>query len=1121
MTFASLVLSIGAWAQNVKVSGTVTDKAGEPLAGVYVLLQGTNQGTSTDVDGKYTLSVPGNGTLVFTLIGMQNSVVSVNNRSTVNVVMEEDMLLINDVVVVGFGSQKKENLTGAVAAVNLDEALSSRPIPDVSRGLQGAVPGLTIRVGSGEVGADANIRIRGQVGSYKGSSAPLILLDNVEIPTIQMVNPEDIESISILKDAASASIYGAKAAFGVVLITSKKGAKTESVTVNYSGNIAFNSMSKKYEMADVEALHYTVEAAERVGTYTPTGAFWLIDRAGYNAAVAWKQKYGDLDPDSPMTYGRDWYVDGSNRKIGVRTYNPYDYGIDDAAFAHSHNLSVSGKKGKTTFNTSFGYVDQNGLMSTAKEDDFRRWNANVRVSTEVNNWLTVRAGLMYSKHQKRWAYASSSTGADIWYYLYRWGPTYPLVSTDEHGNRLRNFANEAENANTAHNTYSYTSVTGGLTITPLEHWNIDFDYTYAVRDETAWRPGTKHTGGDTWAAPVAVSGATANNEWAEYNKMGTTIPAYQLNNYTYASSVGSYDHVYRSAYTSNRQTYILKTTYDLNINDAHMFNFMLGMQAVDYVNEGNWSRRYNLLDITNPQFSLATGDQFVGGGHSWESQFGVFGRINYAYKDRYLAEVNLRYDGSSKFPTDLKWRWFPSFSLGWVLTEEPWMKGAENVLSFFKLRGSWGTIGDQTVPSNLYIPTMTQGTNNYWIENGNKTVYYNTPAAVASGITWQDITTLDIGFDARLFRSLGISFDWYKRETENMIVPAEGIGYGFGAAAPQGNFGSLTTKGWELSLDYGHMFKNGLSISVNASIGDAKTTIDKYGTGRLVNNWYNGKTYGEIWGYKVDRLFQKDDFVYDNNGNLITVQSKDGYNVYKFSDPNMATQGYLNSGSLIFGPGDVKYKDLNGDGVIDKGLGTVEDPGDMTVIGNSTPRYEYSFGVNLDYKGFDLSLFFQGIGKRQIWGGSSLTLPGFNSGDGSMANTFSDFWYETLDGNGNVVDANYDAFYPRAANAGNSNVFNIQPNDRYLLNMAYLRLKNITFGYTLPEKISRKAYMQKLRVYVSLENFFTFDHLNGLPIDPEEIAGSSYFAATDYNANRAGVGTPTMKTASVGLQITF
>ena len=1130
MTLVAAAFSVSAWAQNISVTGTVTDVNGEPIIGAYVVQQGTQNGTATDIDGKYQISVPSNGTLVFTLVGMKDAVVPVNGKAVVNVTMQEDAEMLDDVVVIGFGTQKKENLTGSVASVNVSKALESRPIADVGRGLQGMTPGLNIQQGSAEVGSESIIRIRGQVGSAQGSASPLILLDNVEIPSIQMVNPDDIESISVLKDAASAAIYGAKAAFGVILITSKKGAKTESVSVNYSGNISFQNMAEKYEMGGVEGLHYTVEAAERVGTYTPTGAFWLIDRAGYEAAKAWKKKYANLDPNSPLTYGRDFYVDGSGRKIGVRTYDPYEYLIRDNAPTMSHNLSVAGKTGNTNYNISLGYLDQSGMMKTTDYDKFSRYNANVRLSTKVNDWVTVRAGLMFSKTEKNWAYATNSTTADVWYYLYRWGSTYPLVAKDENGSYLYNATAETSQANKASKINKYTSVNAGVTVTPLKNWNIDFDYTFANNEVVNLYPGIRYTGAHIWySTSLDPNGTMIDNEWNDYNLLGSQIPKRYFAPYEYTSSTATLNSIYRDAYTSERQTFNAKTTYDLTLKENHKFNFMLGLQAVDYENEGHWARKYGLLDINNPQFDLATEGRAsgYGGGASWESQLGFFGRINYSFKDKYLFEANLRYDATSKFPTDLQWQWFPSFSAGWRVTEEPWMEGVKGVLSSLKVRGSWGSIGDQSVSSSLYIPTMSQGTSS-WIHNGTKDIYFGTPGAVASDITWQEIQTLGFGLDAKLFNKIGITFDWFERKTKNMIVGAEGLGIGFGTTAPKGNYGDLSTRGWELSLDYGHVFESGLTLNVTAGVADAVTTIDKYGSATGINGWYNGKTYGEIWGYKVDRLFQKSDFVYNADGTLKVVAANDpsnpegyAYKHYEFADPNTPLQGYLNSGSLIFGPGDVKFKDLNGDGVINDGSNSINNHGDKTVIGNTTPRYEYNFRVDLTYKGFDFSAFFQGVGQRDMWGSSSLTIPGFNSGDGAMAGTFAnDFWYETIV-DGQVVDANYDAFYPRAANCGNSPKFNMVTNDRYLLDMSYLRLKNVTLGYSLPEKLINKVKIQKLRVYVSLENFLTFDNLNGLPIDVEEVIGYSSFNSSNYNSGRAGLGTPAFKSASFGVQLTF
>ena len=1054
-----------------------------------------------------------------------------------NVVLADDAELLTETVVVGYGAQKKVNLTGAVASVDVSKALESRPIPDVGRGLQGSTPGLNVRIGSTEVGSDAIIRIRGQVGSYNGSAAPLILLDNVEIPSLNLINPDDVESVSVLKDAASASIYGAKAAFGVILITSKKGAKEkETVKVTYSGNLSFQNIVNTTGIADVDALHYTVEAAERVGTFTPVGAFWLIDRAGYNAAVAWKNKYGStLDPYDPMTYGRDWYVNGSGAKIGVRTYDPYTYVVRKNAPTHTHNISVAGSKGNTTFNIGLGYLDQSGMMKTTDYDYYKRYNANVRVATQINKWVNVHAGLMYTNSIKSWAFATNSTTADVWYYLYRWGPTYPLVPTDEYGNNVRTMAYETATANQAKITKSYVSANVGTTITPVKDWNINIDYTYANNNSQEINPGITYWAGNTWTAAVNVPGGKmVNNEWASINGLGSTLVAKQLQVGSYTST---YDSIYDDSYTSMRQTWNVTSDYALNIANAHRFNFLVGMNAVDYRDKGVWAKRMGLLNINNPQFALATGTQTNNGSASWSSTLGFFGRINYNYKDRYLLEANLRYDGTSKFPKQLKWQWFPSFSAGWRVTEEPWMQGAKDVLSNMKLRASWGSIGDQSVASSLYIPTM-GAIDDYWIHSGARDYSFATPGLVASDITWQRIETLDFGVDLTLFHALDITFDWFRRTTKNMIVGMEGLNYNIGAYAPQGNYGQLHTDGWELGINYGHMFDNGFSLNVSASLADAVTTIDKYGTAQGISGWYNGKTYGEIWGYRVDRIFQNDDFKWVD-GALVRGTDKYG-NINVFADgKNYATQGKVTSGSLISGPGDFKYKDIDGNGVIDNGdqlIGVYNEEndknhperwgmprhGDLEVIGNTTPRYEYSFRIDAAWKGFDLSVFFQGIGKRDMWGASSLSLPGFNTSDGSMAQAFAgDFWYETKE-NGKVVDANYDARYPRAANTSNGGaILNTVVNDNLLLNMAYLRLKNVTFGYSLPVNLLRKVNIDKCRFYVSLENYLTFDHLNGLPLDVEEIAGYSILNSSNYNSSRTGLGAPAFKSASIGLQLTF
>jgi TonB-linked SusC/RagA family outer membrane protein len=486
-------------------------------------------------------------------------------------------------------------------------------------------------------------------------------------------------------------------------------------------------------------------------------------------------------------------------------------------------------------------------------------------------------------------------------------------------------------------------------------------------------------------------------------------------------------------------------------------------------------------------------------------------------------EANLRYDGTSKFPTKLQWRWFPSFSAGWRVNEESWMDWSKPVLSALKLRGSWGIIGDQSVSSSLYIPTMS-GSQGTWLISGAKLYQFGSPAAVSASVTWQDITVLDFGIDSRFLNSsLGLSFDWFQRDTKNMIVPEEGLPTTFGTGAPQSNFGSLSTKGVELQIDYNHQFKNGLGINLVATFSDAVTKITKYGSTNSIDNYYVGRTYGEIWGYETDRLYQKEDFAYDATNKLIKVQVTDPhgvvYTVNQLSDATAPTQGKLQGGNFYFGPGDVKFKDLNKDGVIDAGSRLIKDAdgnpdyGDLKIIGNSTPRLMYGFRTDLNFKGIDLSVFIQGVGKRDVWGDGFLAIPGYYSANGAMPQAFAgDFWRTDRT----------NAFYPAPYDLGGyNNILNLVPQTRYLLNMAYLRLKNITVGYSLPVNLLRKVYVSRLRVYAALENFLTFDHLGTLPIDPEEIEGYSMWNTSNYNAGRSGVGVPTFKSASVGIQLNF
>lgn len=1120
------------------ITGKVTGVDG-PIGGATVAVVGSTVSTMTDINGNYSINAPVGSTLRFTYIGYQAKDVTVSSN-TVSVILSVEDHSLDAVVVVGYGTQRKGNLTGAVSSINVKENLEGRPIADVGRGIQGTTPGLTVTIPSGEVGSDPKIKIRGAIASVQGNGNPLILMDNVEIPSIQYVNPDDVESITVLKDAASASIYGAKAAFGVVLITTKTGAKGDKIDFNYSNNIAFQNPFKRYEMAGLNGMKYTLDAMERVGGVI-SGSFYYVTKDSYQKAVEWEEKYGStIGKNDPTVYGRDWIVNPTNatQKLGLRTYDPYDYMVREWAPTITNNASINGNTGKTRFTASFGHITQSGMLKPGNSDKFNRLNAGLRLSTELNKFITLRAGAMFSQRNKTYPYVTNSTTADMWYYMYRWGTQYPM-GNDENGNKIRSPYSEFESANEASMKRNYINMNAGATFKIKSNWKVDVDYNFTNEDYKWLRPGTRFTAANSWAAPAARKDANGNAVYV--NNEGAVVaagspgamPAYDLINHEYVSVGANPDHIYARSANDYKHTLNAFTTYDLNVNNDHDFKFILGTNLVTDNGSYHWTQRTALLDITNPQFDLATGTITGSGGESWGAQLGYFGRVNYAFKNKYLVEANLRYDGSSNFPSDLKWRWFPSFSAGWVASEESFMEWAKPALSHLKFRGSWGTIGNQAVGADLYVPNMSAGESN-WVVNGNKVVSVGSPALRVKNVFWEDLVTTNFGMDARFLNNkLGLVVDVYDRTTKNMFTGSEGTTWTLGGAAPLGNFAELQTRGYEIAVDFNHRFENGLGINLRANFDDAKSRFYDYTSSRLMTANYDGRVFGDIWGYETDRLFQYDDFVLDANGKAQIVKltpemtkyytNGNGQTYLQKAGPNGEKPVYQarleNSDTFNFGPGDVKFKDLNGDGEIDNGDGTIDNPGDMKIIGNSTPRFNYGFRIGADYKGFDFSMFFQGVGKRELWGNGALAIAGFNSADGSTPEAIaSNYW----------TPERTDAFYPAAFNNANGNTTNnMQMQSRYLLDMSYLRIKNITLGYSLPKTILAPAKINNLRVYVALENFFTWDKLNGLPIDPETAAGvggESIFTdgtTTIYNAGRTGVGTPSFKSASFGIQLNF
>jgi len=1064
------------FAQKRTLTGTVRDNAtGELLVGVTIVEKGTSNGTITDASGNFKISIAPESSLSVSFIGMKSKEVKPGTVSNITIDLESDISQVEEVVVVGYGTQKKANLTGSVSTVDVQKTLKSRPITDVGRGLQGSTPGLIVTTTTGAIGAAPSITIRGVTGSLNSSATPLILLDNVPIPDLNYINPDDIESISVLKDAASTAIYGARAAFGVVLITSKTGKRDETVRVTYSNNFAWATPANLPEMAPawqsglayLTAARHNNPSAQYVGT---------IGGLRYNDDIiakmkTWSETYGKGEGLSrEMERGRDFEM-----FVGyMEAYRDWD--IANLFFSkwtpqQNQNFSVSGGSKSTSYNISLGYLDQTGIFK-AKPDQYSRYNVNANINSDVNKWLTVRLRTQLSKTDFQTPFSLSGGTYTPLFTLYRWQPSY-LYGTYK-GLPFRNPVNEYEQAKYQTKDIWYNRYSMGATLKPIKGLSVDFDYTYITKQE-----GNNTTGGIPYALDIYTAPNAAN----------VADPTTMYKAYT-----TSYDYV--SADDARTEGYVMNSTisYEKTIKE-HSFKIMAGTNIESSEYRYHWSQRKGVLDYTHPEIALSTGDQFVDGDHSKSAIAGFFGRFNYAFKDRYLVELNGRYDGTSKFFGDNQWGFFPSVSVGYRITEEPFMKSLKPYLTSLKPRASWGRVGNQDVPSGQFLSNIGVGSSS-WLIGNKRTSYAGVPSTLNPVLTWETVQTLDFGADARLFNDkMGVNFDWFQRKTLNMLGAGQVVPSSFGGSSPMVNYGELTTNGFEIAIDYNHTFKNNLHILLSASLSDYNTKITKFASASDPNvyNNYEGKTIGEIWGYTTDRLFQVSDFDLNTTTNKYVLKA------------DLPSQTLLESSGFTFAPGDVKYVDMNGDSKIGYGINTLSDHGDLSVIGNSQPRYLYGLRVNADWKGFDVDVFFQGVGSRKYWATGNTAIPGWDASEAWYAHQM-DYW--TTD--------NTTAYYPRPSNLGQGgSLYNFQTQTKYLLNMAYCRLKNVTLGYSLSPKIAKKVYVQKFRVYVSGENLFEVDGLGNVPLDPETGLQST------ADSRMFGRGYPYRRTFSFGVQLTF
>ncbi|GHV03780.1 SusC/RagA family TonB-linked outer membrane protein [Bacteroidia bacterium] len=1058
-----------------QIKGTVVDAAGgEPLIGVSVVVKGSSGGTITDLDGGFGIDVPAGAVLLFSYVGYNTQEVSVGTQTQIRVVLKENSELIDEVVIVGFGTQKKVNLTGSVGLATAKD-LEARPVANVTQALQGLVPGLFITTNTGEIDKNMSINIRGTgtIGD-DSSGSPLILIDGME-GDMNTVNPQDIENVSVLKDAAASSIYGSRAPFGVILITTKKGSQGKA-NVNYNNSFRFSS---------------PINMPKQMDSYT----FANYVNAGY-ANAGW----GTFFSDETMKRMLEFQASGGSNRGGLLddgnlwgkpAGDPFSTGyanVDwykeiykDNNFSQEHNLSLSGGSEKLNYYASLGYLNQSGALRHGS-DGLDRYNATAKINAELASWIDFSYSLRFSRTDN---YRPSHFNGGLYEKIGR--QTWPnLAVYDENGYYHNGNADTPamqlalggkRNVQSDNLTHQAAFV-----LEPIKNWLTHFEFNYNI-----YNSGVKET----------------DLPYYNHDVAGNTLIG------TGSSSL------YQENKKENHMNLNIFSEYTHTFNAIHNVKVMGGFQADEMRQSFFSGKKYGLLLPDLPEFDLSNnlgGDgkeripELVGYSNQWATA-GFFGRINYDYDGKYLAEVNLRYDGTSRFRRGARWALYPSVSLGWNIAREGFWKSLQETIGTLKLRGSYGELGNQN--TNAWYPTyrtMTLGSGNGdWLQNGVKPNTARIGDLVSTILTWETVRSWNVGLDFGLLNNrLKGSFDVFTRYTDNMVGPAPELPNILGISPPKTNNVDLKTSGWELEIGWNDRLKNGFGYGAKFLLSDAKTVIARYPSNTTNSIWtyVAGREIGEIWGYETVGIAKS--------------QAE--------MDAHLSTVGGQPFGSE-WGAGDIMYKDLDGVAGITEGGGTIEDHGDLKVIGNNTPRYQFGFDFNADYKGFDVRAFFQGVMKRDymhsqysnlFWG--AVESEWWSAG----LKEHADYFRAEATGLNGEIPANLDSYYPRALFGWSSNGpgKNHKAQTRYLQDASYIRLKNLQIGYTLPSLLTRQIGISKARIFVSGENLWTGTHLSKL-FDPETINGGNTDSRADNAIKSNGNAYPLSQTWSFGLNVTF
>ncbi|MCY4781725.1 TonB-dependent receptor [Sphingobacterium sp. UT-1RO-CII-1] len=1013
----------------VQVKGTVTSNA-RPVEGASISIKGNaNALTKTDAAGKFDIRVAQGTILVITSIDYES--VEVVAKEQLQVQLVEKVSVLDEMVVVGYGMQKKVNLTGAVDQISAKQ-LENRPVTSLGSALQGLMPNLNITNPSGNPSASAQFNIRGTTSINGGG--PLILVDNVPHTEAEVarLNPNDFETVTILKDGSSAAIYGARAAFGVVLITTKN-PTTDKVQVNFGYNASFRTVGK---MPEVVTDPLTVMEYKRLAA-TP-----LYDL--FPEAVREYAREIQNDPSLPRVI-----IDPTN-KLNYMYYGSTDWmkeAYNKSAPTHTFNLSLGRRAENISYLFSGEYLKQDGMMKYGK-DQLERYNARGKVDMKVTDWLNFGNNTLLTVRDFD---SPVFMDGDFFWNVNRTSsldvPKNPDGSWTSAGAGLLGRMQDGGRTTRKVNEFQ-TSFNAKASIIK-NVWDVNADVTF------------RRSGWNISSFDMPIPYKTGPETEIKYAGPSTSYATKQYEN-------SKYD-VF-NLYTNFRKSY-----------GEHNVNALLGYNQEYSKYEKTVATRNDLLSTELPTLQLASGTTTATHGlDDWAVQ-GVFYRIGYDYKGKYLLESNGRYDGSSKFPDGDRWGFFPSASAGWVLSEESFFEPLKQTVNHFKFRASYGSLGNQNVSNYSFVPTMGSGKVG-WVLGNERPLGLNPPGAITNSFTWEKVSTVNYGLDISMLNNrLDITADMYTRKTKDMLVKGRTLPGVFGTASPKMNAGDLKTEGWELRIGWKDNFDlAGSPFNYNAAfvLSNYKATITKYDNPtNSLGDYYVGQRLGTLWGYTYDGVFE-------------SQEQLDALSMVDIGNGNVGNNSYI---------GDVKYKDLTGDGRINAGKNTLDDHGDLKKVGNSHSQYPFSFDFGGEWKGISARVFLQGVGKRDWYpGGGAIYFWGI------YAQPWTNVTKHNLD---HWTPENPNGYFPavRAYAAEVSGRSLAATNDHYMQDASYLRVKNITLGYSLPKQWIQKSGLGKVHFYFSGENLFEKTNLK-VPLDPEGLNGNIY---------------PFQRTYSFGMNVTF